>query len=162
LDPNSADIVIPIIEPEDVTDRRFEFPWLLALQSLLVLVAAGTVGAYAFRYGRLLYLRAAAKGDSVRSLRSLYTLLLMRLAVEGYPIKPGSRTAAEYADEHPELKGFADLYSSLRYRERLTGGERKEELEKLRGEYRGIVKSAKRNGLPGLIRRFFSLRDLRY
>ena len=112
--------------------------------------------------GDVLYLRAAAKGDSVRSLRSLYTLLLMKLAVEGYPIKPGSRTAAEYAGEHPDLRNFAKLYTSLRYRERLTGGGRTEEIEKLRGEYRGIVKSAKRSGLPGLIRRVFSLKDLRY
>ena len=162
LDPNSADIIIPIIEPEEVINRRFEFPWLLTLQSLLVLVVAGTVGAYVFRYSRLLYLRAVAKGDSVRSLKSIYTLLLMKLAVEGYPIKPGSRTAKEYSDEHPELESFARLYTSLRYRERLSGEKRKEEFEKLRGEYRTVIGGAKRSGLPGLIRRIFSLKDLRY
>lgn len=162
LDPNSADIIIPIIEPDDVTDRRFEFPWLLALQSLLVLLVAGTVGAYVFRYSRLLYHRTVAKGESVRSLRSLYTLLLMKLAVEGYPIKPGSRTAKEYAEEHPELTSFADLYTSLRYRERLSGDSRKDEMEKLRREYRDVVTGAKRSGIPGLMRRVFSLRDLRY
>jgi hypothetical protein len=162
LDPNSADIVIPIIEPEDVTDRNFEFPWLLVLQSLLVLGIAGVVGAYAFRYGRLLFLRTVAKGDSVRALRSLYALLLMKLAVEGYPIKPRSRTAQEYAEEHPELHSFAELYTSLRYRERLTGDRRRGEIEKLRGEYRSVIDSAKKNGLPGFFRRVFSLRDLRY
>ncbi len=162
LNPNSADIVIPIIEPENVVDRNFQFPWLLTLQALLVLVVAGVAGTYAYRYGRLIFLRAVSKGDSVRSLRAVYSLLLMRLAAEGYPIKPVSRTAKEYAGEHPELVSFADLYTSLRYRERLSTDMRKAEIVKLRGEYRKILHNAKRSGFAGLVRRVFSLRDLRY
>ena len=162
FDPNSMDIVIPIIEPEDVKNRGFEFPWLLALQSLLILVVAGTVGTYAFRYGRLIYLRSLASGESARALRALYTLLLMRLAVEGYRIKSTAETSVEYAQEHPELKPFSELYTRLRYRERLEGPERDEDMDKIRGEYKGILGSASRKGLPGLLRRVFSLKDLRY
>jgi len=162
FNPNSTDIVIPIIEPENVVDRSFEFPWLLTLQVLLVLLVAGTAGAYAFRYGRLIYLRALSGGDSVRSLRSMYSLLLMRLAAEGYPIKPASRTAHEYAGEHPELERFALLYTSLRYREKLPADMRKGQFEEIRGEYRKIITSARRSGFVGLVRRVFSLRDLRY
>jgi len=162
LDPNAADIVIPIIEPDEVVDRNFEFPWLITLQALLVLVVAGVAGAYSFRYGRLIYLRAMAKGNSVRSIRSLYSLLLMRLAAEGYPIKSGARTANEYAGEHPELSNFAALYTSLRYRERFTPEERNEEFHKLRREYRTVVDKTKRRGLAGLVCRMFTLRDLRY
>ena len=162
FDPNSMDIVIPIIEPENVSNRSFEFPWLLALQALLVLMVAGVVGAYVFRYGRMLYLRSLASGESARSLRALYSLLLMRLAVEGYPIKSGSDTSVEYATDHPELETFAGLYTRLRYREYFTGVERAEELGKLKDEYQQIVRTARRRGLPGFVRRVFSLRDLRY
>ena len=162
FDPNSADIVIPIIEPDSVIDRNFEFPWLLTLQALLVLLVAGVAGAYAFRYGRLIYLRAVSKGFSVRALRSLYSLLLIRLATEGYPLKPPSRTAYEYAGDHPELKDFATLYTSLRYREKLPAETRSEELEKLRKEYKKVISQAKRAGLLGVVRRVFTLRDLRY
>ena len=56
----------------------------------------------------------------------------------------------------------AHLYTSLRYRERVTDAKRKDELDKLREEYRKVVSGAKRSGLSGLVRRVFSLRDLRY
>ncbi|MBN1686202.1 MAG: transglutaminase domain-containing protein [Spirochaetales bacterium] len=162
LNPNSTDIVIPIIEPENVLERKFEFPWLLTLQALLVLMVAGTAGAYAYRYGRLVYLKAVSRGESVRSLRAIYSLLLARLAAEGYPIKPVSHTVKEYAGEHPELEHFAELYTTLRYRQRLKADKRELEFQKLRVEYRNVVESTKRSGFTGLLKRVFTLRDLRY
>ncbi len=162
FDPNSMDIVIPIIDPQDVKNRAFIFPWLLALQSLLVLLVAGVVGAYTFRFGRLLFLRSLSKGESVRALRALYTLLLMRLAVEGYRIKSTAETSMEYAESHPELGSFSELYTRLRYRERLEGAERENDLDSIRDEYRNVVGSARRKGLQGTLRRIFSLKDLRY
>lgn len=162
FNPNEMDVVIPIIEPEDVVLRNFEFPWLLTLQTLLGLAVAAFVGTYLFRYGRLLFLKRLSRGDSAKSLKALYSLLLMRLASEGYPIKPVAETSFEYAESHPELTDFAELYTTLRYRERFGDGERRKQFDRLRGEYTSILSRSKRQGLQGVISRIFSLRDLRY
>ncbi|MBT3273005.1 MAG: transglutaminase domain-containing protein, partial [Spirochaetales bacterium] len=161
-DPNSMDIIIPIIDPESVDLSRFEFPWLLVLQSLGVLIGSAIAGAYIFRYSRLIYLQKLAKGNTQKALRALFSLLLMKLAVEGYPLKPGFLTSTEYAESHPELSGFAELYTRLRYRERFSEGQKDEEFQRIRSEYNQITQTSRRSGVSGFFKRVFSLRDLRY
>ena len=80
------DVVIPIIPPEEILKRNFQFPWLLIGQTLLVLTITALAAAYLFRFGRRLYLSRISKGSSRRALGALYTLLLSHMASEGYPL----------------------------------------------------------------------------
>ena len=160
-DPNNMDVVIPIINPE-VVARKFQFPWLLALQGLLVIAAGGLVGAYLFRYGRKAYLSYVARGTSQKALRALSTLMLTHLASEGYPIKPPSETQVEYAEEHPEVEPFAELYTKLRFKDRYDPGEKEQDWTQIRDQYQELRRSLRRKGLVGFVKRVFTLRDLGY
>ena len=92
----------------------------------------------------------------------MYTLLLIKLAAEGLAIKPRSSTSLEYAEEYPQLKGFADAYTRLTYKVNLTDEEREAEFDRIRGEYLGAAEVTRRKGFSGFIKRVFSLRDLKY
>ena len=162
MNPNEMDVVIPIIQPGDVAQPRFAFPWLLALQALGILLVAGLAGAYIFRFSRRLYLKSLARGESDRSLKALHLLLLTGLANEGYPIKRDSETPLEYAQEHPEMRNFAEYFTQLRFKDRFAEGEKKANWNQLRFSYDETLDSAKKRGLWGFLRRVFSLRDLRY
>lgn len=159
---NEMDVVIPILQIEPAPKPRFVFPWMLALQALGILLAAGLVGAYAFRYTRLLVLSYAARGRSLKSLKALYSILLSRLAAEGYKIKPDSETSKEYAQSYPEMQSFADMYTKLRYKEQFNPGEQEGDWIELRNSYDSIMKQSRRKGFVGFVKRVFSLRDLSY
>ena len=161
-DPNAMDIVIPIITPEEIVQRNFEFPWLLVGQTILVLSLAGLAAAYLFRFGRRLYLSRLARGASRQALSALYTLLLSHLATEGYPLKPDSETSVEYSERHPELREFADAYTRLRYSSATTGSEDNEKWDSMRDTYRTTKKLTRRTGASAFVKRIASLRELRY
>ncbi len=161
-DPNSMDVVIPIITPEEILDRSFRFPWLLVGQALLLLALAAFASAYLFRFGRRLYLSRISKGTSRRSLGALYSLLLYHLAAEGYPLKPASETSLEYARRHPETASFAERYTRLRYREPENAKELQLSWSEVRDAYRNTRRVTRRGGVVGLAKRIASLRELRY
>jgi transglutaminase-like putative cysteine protease len=159
--PNSMNVVIPLIQGEELR-RGFRFPWLLALQFLLALTVLTLVGIYTFRFARKLYLRSVSRREDLRALKALYTLLLIQLAERGWEVKRPFLTPMEYADDHPELEGFAEIYTMLRFRENLEPGERTEAWRALRAGYREILESSRRPGLFAALRRAFSLKGLYY
>jgi hypothetical protein len=160
--PNNMDVVIPIINPEEVTVRNFDFPWRLVLRGLAILAAAGLVGAYAFRYGRLAYYGQVARGKSDRAIRAIGFLLFAHLATEGHDIRAPYETPAEYADANPLIRKFASLYTKLRFRRSRDGEWSRESVEELRDEYRRVRTKTRRRGIGGWLRRAFTLRDLKY
>jgi hypothetical protein len=159
--PSSMDVVIPLIQGAE-QPVRFRFPWLWTLRLLSLLGAAALAGMYLFRYGREAYLSAVARGEDTRALRSLYRLLLLRLSARGYGLKAPSQTPLEYAAQHPELEGFAALYTRLRYQDSLEPAQRGRLWGQLRESYRRILAESRRPGLLAGLRRLFSLRALRY
>jgi hypothetical protein len=154
-------VVIPLIQGEELR-RGFRFPWLLTLQFLAALAALTLVGIYAFRFVRKTYLRTVSRREDLRALKALYTLLLIQLAERGWEVKRPFLTPNEYAQDHPELKGFAEIYTMLRFRENLDPGARSEAWKALRAEYRKILEESRRPGLPAALQRFFSLKGLYY
>jgi len=159
--PNSMNVVIPLIQGEELRPG-FRFPWLLALQFLLALTVLTLVGFYVFRFARKTYLRAMSRREDLRALKALYTLLLIQLAERGWEVKRPFLTPMEYAEDHPELKAFAEIYTMLRFRENLEPGERAEAWKALRAGYREILESSRRPGLPAALLRVFSLKGLYY
>ena len=151
------DIVIPIIQIEDRLDRDFQFPWLLALRLAAALAIAGVAGAYTWRYGREGILALAARAPTRHGLRARASLLYMRLAADGYAVKSPVETAREYAERYPELQGFADRYTALRYRPHPPD-------ESAAGDLRIAALAAagqmRRRGLLAWLKRLFSLRGL--
>ncbi|UCF99952.1 MAG: hypothetical protein JSV89_10545 [Spirochaetaceae bacterium] len=160
--PNSMNVVIPLIQGEEMERRVFRFPWLLTLQFLLALTALILVGIYAFRFARKLYLKAAVRRQDLRALKALYTLLLIQLAERGLEVKRPFLTPMEYAEDHPELSRFAEIYTMLRFRENLKPEERAEAWEALLASYREILEASLRPGLFPALRRTFSLKGLYY
>ena len=160
--PGDLDVVIPLIEPRPQENPNFRFPWLLALQALAGLGVLALAGLYLYSGLRQAWLAALSRGSGTRALRALYQLLLVRLSARGYELKKPSQTPAEYAKDHPELARFAELYTSLRYRERMPREERARAWAELRACYAGLLASTRRPGLGRLLRRAFSLRGLYY
>lgn len=160
--PNSMNVVIPLIQGEQVERRVFRFPWLLALQFLLVLAVLTLLGIYIFRFARSIYLKTVARRQDLRGLKALYTLLLIKLAVRGFEVKRPFLTPVEYAEDHPELAGFAEIYTMLRFRENLKPAERASAWAALRNSYGEILEASRRPGLPAALQRAFSLKGLYY
>ena len=160
--PGDLDVVIPLIQPRPEVSPSFRFPWLLALQALAGLAILALAGLYLYSGLRQAWLALLARGSGPRALRALHQLLLVRLSSRGYELKKPSQTPAEYAQGHPELARFAELYTSLRYRERMPEQERARAWADLRACYAGLRASTRRPGLGGLLRRAFSLRGLYY
>jgi transglutaminase-like putative cysteine protease len=160
-DPNNMNVVIPLIQ-EMENPEVFRFPWVPVLQGLAILVFTGLVSVYLYRYGRQAYLWRLAAGQSPRSLRALYTLLLMRLAESGQPLKSPAETALEYAGGDADLRRFSSLYTMLRYRDRFRSGERDDAVRRMRETYREVSRLARRPGLAATLKRVFSLRGLYY
>jgi hypothetical protein len=163
---NSWDVVIPIIDPNRTFSASRPFPWRPVLRVIALLLALALAGAYALRYGREALLFFSAKRGGREGARSLYLLLLARLAAEGKPFKPASKTALEYSELFPEtgedFTAFAAIYGELRWREFKDSAEKEEGFSRLKQSYKSILASARRRGFVGLLRRIFSLRGLFY
>jgi hypothetical protein len=168
MDFSTWDVVIPLINEEKLFSQVKKFPWQAVLRAAGFMSVLALVCAYALRYGREAVLYFGTRRGGREGARSLYLLLLARLASDGKPVKPASKTALEYADlfpgagESPHFKTFASIYSQLRWREFKDSAERDECFALLRQEYRDILKTTRRRGiLKGLIR-LISLRGLAY
>jgi hypothetical protein len=167
-DANMRDVVIPLFDETKVYSQVRPFPWRAVLRALGFLAAALLLAAYTVRYGREALLRLGVRRGGRAGARSLYLLLLARLAADGRPIKPASKTAAEYGqlfpgqgDESP-FAAFVACYAELRWREFADPAEQDERFRLLRQEYRNIMAAVRRRGLRALCIRTFSLRGLAY
>ena len=181
---NTWDVVIPLIDENRTISQVKKFPWRAAGRTIIVLAAAALLCAYALRYGRELFLRINAGSSGRQGARSLYLLLLARLAADGQPIKPASQTAHEYSELFPKnntqgregakkkeqdtenektlhLRIFADIYSEIRWREFNDPCELEARFQQLRREYETVL-SMKKSGIINAIIRLFSLRGLAY
>jgi hypothetical protein len=174
------DVVIPLIDEKRVFSQIRKFPWLAVLRAAAFFAAFALVCAYLLRYGRELALYLGARRGGRAGARSLYLLLLARLAADGKPVKPASKTALEYAqlfpfkktdaaagvatgvEENPHLKNFASLYTEMRWRDFKESAQMNECFMKLKQEYKNILKTTKRGGIHGPLLRVISLRGLGY
>jgi transglutaminase-like putative cysteine protease len=166
-DANLRDVVIPRMEERRLFSRVRAFPWRALLRAVLLLGALALAGAYALRYGREAALWLGSRRGGRAGARSLYLLLLAKLAAEGRPIKPASQTAREYAELFPAEGGpsfaaFAGLYTELRWRQFPGRAEADDCFSRLAGEYQTILKAERRRGPAGFCKRIFSLRGLAY
>ncbi|MCE9597585.1 MAG: hypothetical protein K8S54_06415 [Spirochaetia bacterium] len=161
MDPNQQDVIIPMIEEvPQLKEKKFDFPYRFVGKVLLVALVVLLIGLYSYRSLRMAYLGFRAKGSDTRALDSLFRLLIIRMAHEGYDIRPPFATHAEYAERYPRIKLFADQFTSLRFRVNLPVEERAGELTALRTEYAHVKSDIKKPGAIGLLRRVFSLRGL--
>jgi len=165
---NNWDVVIPLIDDDRTFSQIRKFPWQAVFRAAVTLLIFALICAYALRYGRELVLYLGIKRGGRAGARSLYLYLLARLAADGQPIKPVSKTANEYADlfpgaeENPHFKTFASLYSRLRWREFSNQTESDECFLRLTNEYRSILKTTRRKGIHRWFIRLISLRGLAY
>jgi len=170
---NNWDVVIPLIDEDRTFSQVRRFPWQAVGRVLIILVIAALVCAYALRYIREAVLSFSAKKGGRSGARSLYLLLLARLAADGKPIKPASKTAHEYSELFPDsnadqneplranLEVFADLYSEIRWRQFNENTEMVNRYQLLCQEYNKIISMKKKGPLQTIIR-IFSLRGLAY
>ena len=165
---NSWDVVIPLINENRVFSAARKFPWRAVLRAVGIMAVCALVLAYALRYGREFVLYLGTRRGGREGARSLYLLLLARLAADGRPVKPASKTALEYAElfpgagENPYFKTFASIYTELRWREFKDDAEREERFARLKQEYDNILKTTRRSGAGKWFIRLLSLRGLAY
>jgi transglutaminase-like putative cysteine protease len=160
-DMNARDVVIPLIEEREVSEEQFTFPWLLVAKLFGGMAALAVFGLYLFRYIRQGVYALVSRGNDSRGLHALYALALMKTAAGGWKRKEGWETALEYGETYPAFRPFAVLYTELRYRERLAPEERETKYRRLRELYADLARQ-RDGGISGAIRRFFSLRGIRY
>jgi len=170
-DVNTWDVVVPVLDQNKVFSNVRKFPWRAVLKAAGIMAAFALVCAYILRYGREALLFFNARKGGRKGARSLYLLLLARLAADGKPVKPASKTAFEYAElfpakagvkENPHFREFASLYSELRWREFADNAEAEKRFLFLKDEYANIIKTTRRPGLSKSVIRIFSLRGLAY
>ncbi len=164
-DPNNRDVVIPLIQDETTLAPVPSFPWRKVPRWAAFIATSILFSLYVFRYTREINLALRARIPDEEGAGALYRLLLLRLAADGRPVKPPSRTSREYAaffPGEPLLEAFAATYTELRYRERFSEGEREALHEKLRAEYSGALKRLRKPGLLAALRRAFTLRGIGY
>jgi hypothetical protein len=170
---NNWDVVIPLLDDTRVFSQVRKFPWQATVRAIAALLIAAVICAYALRYGREIVLYWSARRGGRAGARSLYLLLLARLAADGKPIKPASKTALEYSElyttrlfpgmeENPHVKSFASIYSELRWRDFADKAEKEERFLQLSQEYRNILKTTRRKGIHRWLIRLISLRGLAY
>jgi len=167
---NNWDVVIPLFDEQQVFSNIKKFPWRAVGRAVISLAILSLICAYALRYGReiILYVNSNRTHYDIRSrTRSLYLLLLARLAADGQPIKPASKTAAEYSQlfrgkEDSCFKQFAEIYSELRWRQFDNPAEMEARFEKLKTEYQEILAATRRPGIHRWFIRIISLRGLAY
>ncbi|MCL2264604.1 MAG: transglutaminase family protein [Treponema sp.] len=175
---NNWDVVIPVLDDNRTFSQVKKFPWQAVARAFVILIIAAIFLAYALRFGRefVLYLNSQKSGRA--GARSLYLLLLARLAADGQPVKPASKTAHEYSElfnftetrqeaakeiiKENCFKLFADIYSEIRWRQFANQSEMDEKFNLLKQEYFNILKTTKRKGLHRFIIRVISLRGLAY
>jgi hypothetical protein len=165
---NTWDVVIPTFDENRLVSQVRKFPWRAVLRAFAAMAIAALAAAYVLRYGREAFLFARSRRGGRAGARSLYLLLLARLAADGKPIKPASKTATEYAELFPGKSAdshfleFASLYSELRWREFASEAQRNERFELLKREYSSILKISTKRGLLHWFKRLLSLRGLAY
>jgi transglutaminase-like putative cysteine protease len=167
-DGNLRDVVIPLFDENRLFAPVRAFPWQPVLRAMMALAILALAGAYALRYGRELALAFSARRGGRAGARSLYLLLLARLAADGKPIEPAAKTAPEYAQLFGEagqggaFAPFAELYSELRWRQFGDAAEAEKRFARLEGEYKRLIAENRRKGVLACIARIFSLRSLAY
>jgi hypothetical protein len=168
---NNWDVIIPLFDEQKTFSQIKKFPWHAVGRTAITLAIFALFCAYALRYGRelFLYINSRREEADIRSrTRSLYLLLLARLAADGQPIKPASKTAAEYSqlfrgkDDTSCFKPFAEIYSELRWRQFDNPAETEERFQALKNEYHTILNSTRRRGPHRWFIRTISLRGLAY
>jgi len=159
--PNAMNVVIPLIQIEE-NPPVVRFPWMLMAQLGLILLIVLLITLYLYRYGKELWLRHLSKGQSIRALRALYTLLLMKLCVNGYAIKIPSKTPMEYSESYPELIRFSSIYTTLRYGNSDESDKKASLWNELRTSYKWILRHFRSLGFFSILRRVFSLKGLYY
>ena len=171
MDFNNWDVVIPLFDDQQTFSNVKKFPWRAVGKALINMAIFALICAYALRYGRelILYVNSNRTHYDIRGrTRSLYLLLLARLAADGQPIKPASKTAAEYSqlfrgkEETSGFKPFAEIYSELRWRQFEDPAEMESRFQQLKKEYQEILSSTRRKGIHRLFIRILSLRGLAY
>jgi len=172
---NNWDVVIPILDGNKTISQVRKFPWQAAGRAAAALVLLALICAYSLRYGRELVLFFGSRGANRNGARCLYLLLLARLAADGQPIKPASKTAHEYSQlfkssakgqRGPELiscfENFADIYAQLRWRDFKDDENMSRKFSLLKQEYHNILNVTRKRGPHHFIKRIFSLRGLAY
>jgi len=171
---NTWDVVIPIIDEERVFSAVRKFPWQAVLRTSGIMAVFALICAYLLRYGREIFLYFGARQGGRSGARYLYLLLLARLAADGKPVKPASKTALEYSElfriqtktgsaaESPHFKTFASIYTELRWREFGDRAKMEERFNLLKQEYRNIIKTTQRKGVLNNLLRLLSLKGLAY
>jgi len=168
---NNWDVVIPLFDDQQTFSNVKKFPWRAVGKSIINLAILALICAYALRYGRelILYVNSNRDNDDIRTrTRSLYLLLLARLAADGQPIKPASKTAVEYSqlfrgkEDASCFKPFAEIYSELRWRQFENPAEMESRFEELKKEYQKILTATRRKGIHRRFIRIISLRGLAY
>jgi transglutaminase-like putative cysteine protease len=165
---NNWDVVIPLLDENRIFSQVRKFPWQATVRAIAALLITAVICAYALRCGREAVLYFSARRGGRQGARSLYLLLLARLAADGKPIKPASKTALEYSqlfpglEENPHIKTFASIYSELRWRQFSNQTENDECFLQLMNEYHSILTTTRRRGIHRVFIRLISLRGLAY
>jgi hypothetical protein len=163
MDPNSMDVVIPLIEEKpNILERKYQIPWRFLTKTLLILIGMITVGLYGFRYGREFYFLVSSRKITHRGLSSLYSYVLMRLAANGYPLKQPWNTPREYAAVHAGIVQFADLYTMLRFRESYAPLEKERFWEDIHRAAKSLLKETEKKGFLRMVLRWINLRGIYY
>lgn len=161
-DPNSADLVIPIIRGERKNPESYIFPWKVLLALILAILICIALTLYFYKAFLLCYLSVKSKKPTAISFESRYRYILHRFFLSGRTMKTRSMTPIEYGQKEKDFALFAQLFTELLYQENYSGRMREETLAIFDEEYKKLITLSLPKEFLGKIKAFFSMRGIFY
>ena len=126
MDPNSAQVVVPIInQQEKGEDTDYFMLWLMIIRLLFFTALCFAVSLYIYKILKLFSLYSGKNKSDIKSVKKIYRYLLLRFYLLGMPFKRKDLTPQEYGEitEIPEFEELSHLYTEIIYRENYSEGE---------------------------------------
>ncbi|MDC7219745.1 MAG: transglutaminase-like domain-containing protein [Spirochaetales bacterium] len=109
-DPNSLDVVIPIITETVKGRSAFIFPWRIVLRLLTVALLILLLIAYSAKIVYRVYLRRKGNIPGEEGYKALYRLMEFRWVDRGHPARDKQLTPREYGEKYPPVKAFSEIF----------------------------------------------------
>lgn len=161
-DPNSADLVIPIIRGEGQNPESYIFPWKVLLTLILAIFICIALTLYFYKAFLLCSFSVKSKKPAAISFESRYRYILHRFFLSGRTMKTRSMTPTEYGQKEKDFALFAQLFTELLYQENYSAGMREETLAVFDEEYKKLLSLSIPKEFSGKIKAFFSMRGIFY
>lgn len=160
MNPNAAQVVIPLLERLETVPRGEPFRWDIAGYIFLLAAVGIFFSGYLILGGKYLYLSYASRKHTRKGINANAQLLLFKMRRAGCVPKLPGETLTDYSERYNRLREQAQIHNTLLYAPSVSGNARLNYWDKFRKGVKNIPKHYRKPGLIELLKRIFSYRGL--